>query len=152
MSAWELRLAYLADDEWTGEIIATVTSGAFSGRGAAWFDRTNVKETFLAGLKAFPLTSASPPVLEGGFWSKKEKGKLEQCHLRITIKPHDSRGTLMVHVDVATESRRSPDAELQNCATIRFLTEYGFLDSFAAQFEQVLDGKEQVALLKGSAN
>jgi hypothetical protein len=91
-------------------------------------------------------------VLEGGYWDKGKKGELEQCHLRITVKPHNSRGTLMVHVDLATETSRTPDADLQNCATIRFLTEYADVDSFAAQFAQVLDGKEKLALLKGTAN
>jgi len=152
MSASELWVAYQADNEWTGQIVATVTTGAFSGRGSAWFSPDKVKETFLAALQAFPLTAANPPLLEGGFWDKGQKGELEQCHLRITIKPHNSRGTLMVHVDLATEASKSPDAELQNCVTVRFLTEYGSLDSFAAQFEQVLDGKEKVALLKGTAN
>ena len=132
MSALELRIGYQADDEWTGEIVATVTSGAFSGRGFAWFSRDKVKETFLAALKVFPLTAANPPLLEGGYWDKGKKGELEQCHLRVTIKPHDSWGTLMVHVDLATQSSKSPDTDLQNCATIRFLTEYGLVDSFAA--------------------
>lgn len=152
MSTAELRVVYRSDDEWTGEIIATVKSGTFSARGSAWFDRTHVKETFLANLRSFPLTSANPPTIEGGFWNG--TGSLEQCHLRISIKPYNTRGTLLVHVDLASQvgKTRTPDADLQNSATIRFLTEYAAVDGFAEQFEKVLDGKEDDAVLQGDAN
>lgn len=44
MTASELRVTYRTDEDWTGQIIATVKSGEFSARGAAWFDRINVKK------------------------------------------------------------------------------------------------------------
>jgi hypothetical protein len=151
MSAPELQIIYRTDEDWTGQIIATVKSGAFSAQGAAWFDRVNVTKTFLAGLRSFPLTSINSPLIEGGFWSE-NPGSLDQCHLRIAIKPYDSRGTLLVHVDLSSEVWKTPDADLQNSATIRFLAEYAAVDGFAVQFEQVLEGTREVAVLKGITN
>jgi hypothetical protein len=150
MSAAELRVTYRSDEEWTGKIIATVKSDAFSAKGSAWFDRTHVKETFLASLRSFPLTSANPPTIESGFWNG--HGSLDQCHLRISIKPYNARGTLLVHVDLSSEVWKTPDADLQNCATIRFLTEYAAVDGFAEQFEEVLDGEREEATLTGITN
>src|SRR5688500_14446711 len=69
MSVPELQVVYRTDEDWTGEIIATVKSGGFSARGSAWFDRGHVAKTFLSGLRSFPLTSINPPLIEGGFWS-----------------------------------------------------------------------------------
>lgn len=147
MSAAELQIIYRTDEEYTGQIRATVRSGQFSAEGAAWFDRINVKETFLVALRKFPLLANDPPTLEGGFWS--EGHPKHQCHLRIAIKPYDSRGTLLVHVDVSSEVWKTPDADLQNSATIRFRAEYAALDSFVRDFEQVLEGKREVAVLRG---
>jgi hypothetical protein len=152
MSVPELQVVYRTDEDWTGEIIATVKSGGFSARGSAWFDRGHVAKTFLSGLRSFPLTSINPPLIEGGFWSSGDPAILDQCHLRIAIKPYDSRGTLLVHVDLSSQVRETPDVDLQNSATVRFLAEYAAIDSFAEQFEQVLDGKREVAVLKGITN
>ena len=152
MGASELQVAFWTDEEYAGQITATVKSGQFSARGAAWFDRTHVKSTFLAELRTFPLSATNPPTLEGGFWNKGNPRQLDQCHLRISIKPHDSRGKLLVHVDVSSEVWKTPDADLQNSATVRFRTEYATLDRFAEEFEQVLDGKREFAVLKGIAN
>jgi hypothetical protein len=149
MSASELQVSYRTDEDWTGQIIATVKSGEFSARGAAWFDRINVKQTFLAALRSFPLTATTPALIEGGFWSKEKPGSLEQCHLRIAVKPYNSRGTLLVHVDLSSEVWSTPDADLQNLATIRFTTEYVAVDKFAQEFEEVLDGKRDAAVLTG---
>ena len=38
MSA-EIRVSYRPDNEWLGQLDASVTSGAFSGKGSAWFDQ-----------------------------------------------------------------------------------------------------------------
>jgi hypothetical protein len=149
MSASELRLVYRTDEEYTGQIRATVKSGQFSAEGAAWFDRINVKTTFLAALRTFPLRTNDPPMLEGGFWNRGNPKSLDQCHLRISIKPYNSRGMLLVHVDVSSEVWKTSDADLQNSATIRFCAEYTAVDIFAKEFEQILDGKREVAILKG---
>jgi hypothetical protein len=149
MSAAELQVVFRTDEEYTGQIRATVKSGQFSAEGAAWFDRINVKTTFLATLRKFPLPTNDPPMLEGGFWNRGNPKSLDQCHLRISIKPYDNRGTLLVHVDVSSEVWKTPDADLQNSATVRFRAEYTSIETFANEFEQVLDGEREVAILKG---
>lgn len=146
-----LRITYRPDDDGTGQIIATMKSGAFSAQGSAWFNPDQVKDTFVAGLRAFPLSSTNPPTIEGGFW-KSGENVLDQCHLRIIIKPHNSRGTLLVQVDLASEFWKTPDADVQNCATIRFLTEYAAVGGFAEQLERVLDGEIEEAVLQGITN
>jgi len=152
MSVAELRITYRPDDDGTGQITATARSGAFSGQGSAWGNPDSVKHAFVAGLRAFPLTSASPPTVEGGFWSREKQGSLDQCHLRITIKPLNTRGTLPVHLELASEVQKTPDADLQNCATIRFLAEYEAVRGFAEQLERVLYGESEEAVLKGFTN
>lgn len=147
----ELQLRYRPDDEWHGQLDAVVKSGEFSGKGSAWFGREHVKTTFVSALRAFPLSTSDLPLTEGGFWSKERPGSLEQCHLRIAIRPYDSRGTLLVQVDLATECWTSPDKDLQQSVTVRFLTEYAALEEFAANLEQVLDGKRESAVLSGTA-
>jgi hypothetical protein len=146
MSTSELQVTYWTDEDYTGLITATAKSGQFSAQGAAWFGQAHVKRTFLAKLRAFPLSAVNPPMLEGGFWSANGP---DECHHRILIKPYDIRGTLLVRVDVSSESRKTPDADMQQSATIRFLTEYAAVDAFARDFELVLDGKRQTAVLSG---
>ena len=146
----ELEVRFSPDDDSLGEIVATVRSGAFSGRASAWFDRQKVKDDFIDALRAFPLSADRPPVLQGGFWSRNQRDRLEQSHLRITVRPYTLRGELLVVVDLATESRADPDTDRQQAVTARFLTEYAAVDTFAAEFEQVLDGRRDHAVLPGS--
>jgi hypothetical protein len=151
MSTAELRLSYRPDDEWLGQLDATVTSGAFSGRGSAWFNRQQLRETFVSALRAFPLSVRNPPMIESGFWSKENPGTLGQCHLRIAVRPYNARGALLVRVDLATECWTTPDNDQQQFVTARFLSEYAALDEFALRLEQVLDGKLDTAALPGTA-
>jgi hypothetical protein len=140
MSAAELRLSYRLNDERHGQLDAVVTSRAFFGRGSAWFSRDKLKDTFIVALREFPLSASNPPLVEGGFWSKAKPGTLEQCHLRVIVRPHDARGSLLVQVDLATESWGTPDKDQQQCVTARFLTGYADIEAFASQLEQISMG------------
>jgi hypothetical protein len=146
----ELRITYAPDDEWLGVLDAVVKSGAFSGRGAAWFDRETLKTGFVRALRAFPISATDPPMIEGGFWNK-DKPILDQRHLGIAITPYNSRGSLLVRVDLMTEFHESSENDHRQSVTARFLTEYAALDPFASHLEQVLDGRRDVALLAGEA-
>ena len=136
MSTGELRIRWRPDEDGTGQIVAVAKSGAFSAQGSAWFNPDQVKKTFVAGLKSFPLTSLNPPTLADSF------GSLDQGRLRITIQPYNSRGTLIVQADLA-------DIDPQNRATIRFLVEYEAIGGFAEQLEKTLDGEGEEAFLPG---
>jgi hypothetical protein len=150
MSAEGLRVIYRPDEDGTGEIIATAKSGDFAAQGSAWFNPDRVKAFFLASLQSFPLTSANPPMLEGGFPNC--KGGLDQCHLRVSIEPYNTRGTLVVRVDLASPAWNAGHAELRNSATISFLTEYAAVAEFAKQFGRVLDGTKDEAVLEASTS
>jgi hypothetical protein len=151
MSRAELCLSYQADDIWHGRLDAAVVSGAFSGKGSAWFSREHLKETFIAALRLFPLSAGKLPCIEGGFWSKDNPGALEQCLLRVRVQPYNALGGLLVQVDLATESWDTPDHDQQQSVTARFLSEYAALDTFASHLEQVLDGTRESAVLHGTA-
>ncbi|WP_315767995.1 MULTISPECIES: hypothetical protein [unclassified Bradyrhizobium] len=158
MSTAELHIVYEPDEDGTGKMIATARAGAFAATGAAWFGRD--LDTFLEGLRSYPLSSDAPPMIEGGFFKSRSAGffktynecELEQCHLRITIKPYDLRGSLLVHVELASEVWKTPDADLQKSASIRFLTEYAMIDRFATELGEVLKGRRDVAILSGTTN
>jgi hypothetical protein len=150
MSATELRLSFRLDETWLGELDAVVKSGAFSGQGSAWFKPVSLKETFVAALRAYPLTSTAPPMMEGGFGSMKNPGSLDQCHLRIVVTPYDSSGTLLARIDLATQSWKTPDIDQQQSVTVRFLTEYAAVGEFADALDRVLDGSNEQAILKGA--
>lgn len=147
MSTAELRLSYRPDDEWNGQIDVSVVSGTFAGRASAWFGRDALKESFVRALRAFPFSTANPPVMEGGFGNS-AKG-LDQRHVRVVIRPFDARGALIAQVELATPSSTSPDKDQQQSLTARFLVEYNALETFASDLEDVLDGKRDVAVLLG---
>jgi hypothetical protein len=146
----ELEISFDPDDDALGKIVATVKSGAFSGRGSAWFDRQAVKDDFIDALRKFPLASDRLPVLQGGFWSRNARQTLEQRHLRIAVRPYNPGGQLLVEVDLATQSPDAPDVDLQQAVTARFLTDYAAAETFATDFEQVLDGQRDRAVLRDS--
>jgi hypothetical protein len=146
----ELHLHYWADDEWHGRLEAMVKSGEFSGRSSAWFSREQLT-AFVAALRAYPLPARDVPLIEGGYWSKERPGTLEQCHLRIAVRPHDSRGTLRVQVDLASQYASIPDEDLQHSVTVRFLTDYASVEEFAAGLEQVLGQQRESVVLSRTA-
>jgi hypothetical protein len=150
VDAAELRLSYRPDDEWHGQLEASVMSAPFSGRSSAWFTRQHLKEKFVVALRKFPLSGSEPPMIESGFASKDKPWTLEQCHLRIVIKPYNARGSLLVYVDLASESWTTPDKDFQQSMIARFPVEYAAIESFATHLEEVLDGKREAAILFGT--
>jgi hypothetical protein len=70
---------------------------------------------------------------------------------KIAVRPYDSRGTLLVQVDLASESWATPDKDKQQLVTAGFLTEYAALEEFASSLDLVLDGKRESAVLTGTA-
>jgi hypothetical protein len=150
MEEASLRISYDQDDEWFGEIHAEVKSGYFSGNGSAWFDKGNLKSTFVTALRLCPLNPKNLPTIENGFGEDKKRGKAAQCHLRIAISPYNSRGSLLVRVDLATKVWVTEDSDMLQTVTARFRTDYPSLERFACELEEVLDGKRGVATLLSS--
>ena len=147
----ELRVGYQPESDFDGLLQAEVRSHAFCGHGGIWVAPQYVRETFIAALRAVPIVADKPPLLEGGYWCKDKKGALEQCHLRIVVRPYNARGKLLVRVEFATEFLTTPDDDLQQAATIRFVTDYAPLAQFADGLDDALEGNGHVAALCGSA-
>ena len=146
MRTAELRVTYGPENDGTGELFAFARSGAFSGEGSAWVGRD--MDRFVARLRSFPLSMADPPTIEGGSWG--DQGSLNRCQLRIIVKPYNSRGTLLVHVDIAAPVNNTRELDLQNSAHVRFFAEYAAVGTFADHLEQVLGGTRQEAILDGN--
>ncbi len=150
MNETGLKVWYIPENECHGELHAEVHSNAFTGKSSAWFELAEIREKFISALRIFPITETAAPMIEGGFRGK--EGTIEQCHLRIRIKPYNRRGTLLVQTDLATDAHQSPDVDMQQSITARFSTEYTELEKFAAEFEQHLDGAREFGMLRGLEN
>ena len=132
-----------------GQLVATVRSGAYGGTGAAYFSREQV-EKFIQALRECPLAADCPPKIEGGRWNKEDRSELQECHLRVAVRPFNLRGQLMVLVDLITEGHIHVSSDQQQSVSARFRTEYAELDAFAAELLSVLDGKREFAVLPGT--
>lgn len=146
----EPRLTYRPEDNGHGQLHATVVSPPFAGSGSAWFTRETLKHEFISALREYPLSASKPPTIAGGFAGKSTgPGTPDQCHLRIVVKPYDARGSLLVSVHFASEFWDNSSKELQQSMTARFRVEYSAIDAFASEFEELLDGSGQTAILSG---
>ena len=80
-----LHLHYQAQDEWHGELSATVESGKFRGQASAWFKIEQLRE-FGRMASAYPIKEGKEPNLAGGFWDHLGE-TLRQCHLSVRLSP-----------------------------------------------------------------
>jgi hypothetical protein len=139
MSSPELKVRYIPDDQWMGELEATVLSGDFAGKARAWFNLEDLK-VFLNGLRAFPLDQSNLPMIEGSYG-----GNSPRPDVRVKIGPHNNLGLLRAEVDLVTKLWTAGE---QSVIT-QFFTEYGLLSDFATEFAAMLDGKREAAVLAG---
>jgi len=140
MNSPELRVKWIPDDQWIGELEAVAISGDFAGKARAWFNVETI-QIFIGALRKYPLNEGNPPVIEGSHCG----GHRPQPDLRIGIGPHDALGLLRVQVHLA--NRLWTPGEQSVAA--QFFTEYGLLANFAAELASMLDGKREIALLVG---
>jgi hypothetical protein len=129
-----LKLTYLPDDEWLGEVIAEANSRGFSGRGRAWFSKEQLQE-FIDALGAFPISAENPPALEGGYW---KDDRLQTRFVSVIISPTGPRGTLVATVELTGDERSG--SSLRHVATLEFPTDYAELDDFRAELRNALSG------------
>jgi hypothetical protein len=145
--AVELRLAYTRVDDRLGELDATACSREFSGHGVAYVDLQAMKN-FTRALRVFPISAATSPSIEGSCLAPGPA--MDGTNVRITITPYNSRGTLLVRVDLASQSRESHDRDQQHSVTIRFPSDYGAMTQFAADIEALLSGTLDEVILKAT--
>jgi hypothetical protein len=143
-----LRLIYRPEDEWHGELSATVESDGFSGRGSAWFGINQLRE-FCSLAGRFPIDGDKEPTLAGGFFEAAGDA-LQQCHLGVRLSPHNRTGSIRVTVTLGTPSQNGEDADLHQSVTIRFLVSYGDVERFRISFSAMLEGHAEEAKLEAT--
>jgi hypothetical protein len=144
-----LRLKVDPDSDGTGKLTATIAAGGFAAWGEAYFDLQRVAR-FAQQLRAFPLSESDPPHIEGGFWSKEERGVLEQVHLSIRAYQIGSKGQVGVRVTCADPPLWPNDRkESQNSAAIELMSSYAALERFAKEVDLLLESKLEEAVLRG---
>jgi hypothetical protein len=144
MSSPELRIKYTPDDQWFGELEATVLSGGFAGKARAWCNLETL-QVFLSRLREFPLDQSDPPAIEGSYGGNSLKGAPARPNVRVAISPHNALGLLRAEVDLSTTLWTAG----KQSVTTQFFTEYGLLVNFATEFAAMLDGKRGAAVLAG---
>ena len=141
-----LRLTYRPEDEWHGELFATVESNGFCGHASAWFGIESLRKfCTLAG--AFPIVEHEDQDLAGGYWED-NGGALKQCHLGLRFSPHDRLGSICVTTTLATPDEETADPHQTVIA--RFLVSYADLARFRASFAAMLDGRAEEATLEAT--
>jgi hypothetical protein len=148
MTRGYLRVRFLRDDDWIGELVADAASDGFSGRSSAWFHRQTIEE-FAQALVRYPLANESPPTIAGGYGAPDTSDRLEQEHLGITADPLGTRGQIGVQVRLATPLEQGSRPESQCCCRVEIRTTWEPLSRFSRQLLAVLDGSADEALLNG---
>ena len=141
-----LSLSYRAEDQWHGELTATVESGDFCGRGAAWFTLAQLQE-FARLARTYPIAEGQEPRLIGGFWDD-DGQRLKQCHLSIQLSLHDRQGSIRLTVALGTQTQDDDDRDLRHTLTARFLTTYADIDRFGLALTSLLEGQTDAATLQ----
>ena len=141
-----LILSYKAENEFDGELCATVEGGGFRGQGAAWFSLDEL-HSFCAALGQYPIPK-TPPTLNGGYWSG-DGGACSQIHMGLTVAPYDIRGNLLVSVQLSEPSLEFDGHDLHRSVSAQFCTDYPSLERFRASFLAVLASEAETAILQG---
>ncbi len=137
-----LTLRYRPEDEWHGEVVATVDSDGFAGAASAWFNNTDLG-LFADRMSEYPLKT--PPLsLAGGYFS--QGGELER-HVDVTILPHDPLGNIRVVVELTSPDRGYD--ELGTYCRVRtwFTVAYPDLERFQRGLRRMVKGEAEQAEL-----
>jgi hypothetical protein len=143
-----LSLKFNDDGDGTGELTADATVDGYSLRGSAYFGIGQLKE-FAKAIAKFPLPERAICQIAGGFYSKKERGKLEQEHLGIDVYPVDHRGHIGIQLRAATELWQDTRPDSQKIAKLEIITTYEPLAKFSRDLVSLLDGSIGEITLEG---
>lgn len=142
-----LRLRYVPDDEWLGQLYVSAASDKFSAQSVAWFDLANLRQ-FATGLAAYPLSPEAPPSIKGGLGQNELTPA--QTLVSIIFEPHDLRGAVRATIHLETEVWNGKERDLAQQSTIRFLLTYSDLATFSSAVLDLLDGRTEDAVLQTS--
>lgn len=137
---------YRPEDEWHGEMLASVNSAEYAGRGAAWFSMEQL-QSFGAALEVFPISEDAPVSLVGGFW--KDDETIDQVHVGISIAPYDRVGGLVASVRLSTPTWEDARHDLYHSTVAHLRTDYACLATFRMSFLALIEGQSDVATLEG---
>jgi len=137
-----LTLRYKAEDQWHGEVTATVASDGFAGAASAWFDVSDLV-SFADRMSEYPL-SEPPLSLAGGYLSR--AGDLER-HVSLFIFPHDPLGNIRVVVELSPPLRGYDDLGTYSTVRTWFAVTYTDLERFQHGLRRMLKGEAAEASL-----
>jgi hypothetical protein len=137
-----LRLRFIPDDEWIGELFASVEANGFSGAGSAWFDKDSIR-TFASDVSKYPLPFDSAASLSGGYGGNEKLAP--QTTVLVNITPHDVRGA--VRVTAQFETAIWGEIDLPQRVTATFLVTYGDLSGFGQMILDLIEGRTDEAVL-----
>jgi hypothetical protein len=144
----ELRIAYDPDDEWIGEITVSVASGPFSGAASAWIGVSDIRD-FAKSLDQYPIPAEQPALIEAGSGGTLDGRLPPQMLIRVSVRPHGTRGDLLVRVELNTKVWTDQSSDLHQAVSAQFLTEYALLERFARGLEGLASNRTREAVLKG---
>ncbi len=139
-----LTLRYDAEDQWHGEVTASVASDGFAGAASAWFNESDLA-SFADRMSEYPL-SEPPLSLAGGYLSR--AGDLER-HVSVLILPHDSLGNIRVVVELSPPLRGYDDVGTYSTVRTWFVVTYTDLERFQRGVRRMLKGEVDEASLTG---
>lgn len=143
----KLILTYTPEDEVHGELRASIESAGYIGQGSAWFSAEKL-HSFCAAIGEYPISSESPPSLNGGYWND-EGQVLVQTHVGLTVTPYDVRGSLLVSVQLSTPIWELEGHNLHRSVEAHFRIDYPSLQSFRASLVALVASEADAATLDG---
>jgi len=143
-----LTLTIAHDNDGDHRVTADVSSGAFSGRGGAWFELGAVTE-FVAALRELSDTGSGSAELIAGYF---EPNGAESSPVRIAVAPRDRRGHLLVTVHLRTLPVVGPQtAFIEHRVKAAFEVEAAALSRFARSLSSIPIGTRAEATLAGES-
>lgn len=143
----QLILTYTPEDEFHGELHASIESAGYIGQGSAWFNADELR-SFCAALGEYPISPETPPSLNGGYWD--DSGQvLVHTHLGLTILPYDVRGSLTVSIQLSTPIHELEGQGLHRSVSSHFRTKYPSLERFRVSLLALVTSEANEAILLG---
>jgi hypothetical protein len=143
-----LRLTLDTDGDGTANMHATVSCNGFAGTSSAWFDLMQL-ERFSEQLLAYPLPPDGVAALQGGFWSKTQRGELAQLHVSLKFRPVGLRGAVGCAVILRTPLNDGDNSKVSSLVEVELRSSYQELSDFSKSLKHLALGEASEAILRG---
>jgi hypothetical protein len=135
----ELTFWFDNDLDGTGSLWVEAGSNGFSGKGRAYFAKSQI-EDFANALTAYPLKKESLPEIIGGFG--------DQENLLLKVYPINGKGDLAIQVKIATELWNEERLESQHFVQLEICTHYQTIADLSKELKDLINGRINKASLK----